>query len=157
MQRNILSYERPTVEVLGGVNVFFDRVLRQKVDVRRHMDWRARKIKEFIDAHPMEARRNLDDVCKQLDLPMSGRQARRLFKLSIGVGVRLYARNRRLSLAIEHLERANTPIKAVAADLGFQNSRQFSRNFKEVLGLSPQEFRKVWSTRSLGAGLDRSV
>jgi len=63
MKRNILRYERPTVELLGGVEVFFDRVLRQKPDLRRCMDWRARKIKEFIDAHPVEARRNLDAVC----------------------------------------------------------------------------------------------
>jgi len=129
----------------------------QEVDALVTEDWRIRKLKEFIDTHPQEACRSLDDVCKLLELPMSGRQARRLFKLLTGVGVRVYARNNRLTIAIKHLQRASTPIKAVAADLGFQNSRQFSRTFKEVLGLSPQEFRKAWSTRALGAGLERSA
>src|SRR5882724_7302704 len=54
-------------------------------------------------------------------------------------------------------QNSRNPHKAVAADLGFQNSRQFSRTFKEVLGLSPQEFRKAWSTKALDAGLERSA
>jgi methylphosphotriester-DNA--protein-cysteine methyltransferase len=147
MEQESVTYERPTVEVLGGVNVFFDQVLGQKLDVRAAMDWRTRKIKEFIDTHPLQGRQNLDGVCKQLGLSMSGRQARRLFKLSTGVGIRDYARNRRLAFAIKQLEVANTPIKAIAADLGFHSARQFRRHFKEFFGLSPQEFRGVWSTR----------
>lgn len=157
MEEKVVTYERPAVEVLGGVDVYFDRVLREKLDVRIDMDWRTRKIKEFIDTHPVQGRQNLDDVCKQLGLSMSGRQARRLFKLSTGVGIRDYARNRRLSLAVEQLEVPNTPIKAIAADLGFHSARQFRRHFKEFFGLSPQEFRGVWSTRSLGVGFKRSA
>jgi transcriptional regulator GlxA family with amidase domain len=147
MKQESAIYERPAVKLLGGVEVFFDQILRLKLNVQQDIDWRARKIKEFVDAYPAQARRNLDQVCKQLGLPMAGRQARRLFKLSTGVGIRHYVRNRRLSLALERLEVVNTPIKVVAADLGFRNTRQFRRHFKEFFGLSPQEFRKVWLNR----------
>jgi len=156
-KRSSATYEGPIGEGWGTLDAFLSVLMPQKVDAPVTGDWRIRKLKEFIDTHPQEARRSLDDVCKLLDLPMSGRQARRLFKLWTGVGVRVYARNNRLTIAIKQLQRASTPIKAVAADLGFQNSRQFSRTFKEVLGLSPQEFRKAWSTKALDAGLERSA
>ena len=44
------------------------------------IDWRAQKLKEFIDTHTETVHLNLEDVCKDLGLGLSGRQARRLFK-----------------------------------------------------------------------------
>lgn len=147
METKTVTYERPAIEMMGGVNVFFDRVLRGKPDAAHGMDWRARKIKDFIDSHPLPAGRNLEEVCKKLELSMSSRQARRLFKLSTGVGIRDYTGNKRLSIAKEQLEATNTPIKAIAADLGFQSTRQFRRRFKQFFGVSPLEFRKVsWNS-----------
>jgi methylphosphotriester-DNA--protein-cysteine methyltransferase len=150
MLESLLTYERPAIEVLEGIEAFFDRVLYRKLDVPDDTDWRTKKIKEFIDAHPTQAGRNLDEVCRELELSMSGRQARRLFKLSIGVGVREYAKSRRLSVALEQLEVTKEPVKAIAANLGFQSTRQFRRRFKEFFGLSPVEFRRVsWRRTSV--------
>jgi len=156
MCENLLTYERPVIEVLEGIDAFFDRVLHRKLDVPDDVDWRARKIKEFIDGHPTQGGRKLDEVCKELELSMSGRQARRLFKLSIGVGIRDYAKSRRLSVALEQLEVTRVPVKAIAADLGFQSTRQFRRRFKEFFGLSPLEFRRVSWRKDLRGGLKQS-
>jgi methylphosphotriester-DNA--protein-cysteine methyltransferase len=143
MGGNAITYERPFVEVLGGVEVFFDRMLRPKLDVPADIDWRAKKIKGFIDTDPVQGRQNLDDVCKQLGLCVSSRQARRLFKVSTGVGIRDYARNRRLVVAIERLEVMGVPVKVIAAELGYRSARQFRRHFKDFFGLSPLEFRRL--------------
>jgi len=156
MGEKLAAYGRPVIKVLGGLDAFFDRVLHRKLDVPDDMDWRARKIKEFIDSHPFQGGRNLDEVCNELELSVSGRQARRLFKLSTGVGIRDYSRSRRLSVAVERLEATNVPVKAIAADLGFQSTRQFRRGFKEFFGLSPLEFRKVSWRKDFGGGLDKS-
>jgi transcriptional regulator GlxA family with amidase domain len=156
MAEKLVAYERPDIDVLKGIRVFFDLVLPKKVDLPADMDWRAKKIKEFIDSHPVQGGRNVDDVCKELGLSMSGRQARRLFRVSTGVGIRDYARNRRLAVAVEQLEATDVPVKAIAADLGYHSTREFRRRFKEFFGLSPMEFRKAWWSRDLGAGLERS-
>jgi len=149
-------YERPTIEVLKGVDAYFERIFQRKLDVPAAIDWRASKIKEYIDTHPLLGGQNLNVVCKQLGLSMSGRQARRLFKVSTGVGIRDYAKNRRLSVAVEQLEATNVPVKAIAADLGYQSARQFRRRFKEYFGLSPLDFRKARWNRDLGTGHERS-
>jgi AraC family transcriptional regulator of arabinose operon len=149
------AYERPAIEVLRGLDSFFDCILRRKPDLPADVDWRARRIKEFIDSHPLEPGRNLDDVCSELGLLMSGRQARRLFRLSIGLGIRDYARNRRLAVAVDQLEGTSIPVKAIAADLGYQSTRQFRRRFKEFFGLSPVEFRKVTCSRGTSTKMER--
>lgn len=140
------AYEPPVIEVLGGVREFFDRILQRKLSVSANVDCRAWKIKEFIDNHPVQDHQNLDVVCKQLGLSMSGRQARRLFKVSTGVGIKDYAVHRRLSVAVEQLEGTDAPVKAIAADLGYRSTREFGRLFKQRLGISPLQFRRVsWS------------
>lgn len=147
MSETLVTYEPAAIEFLGGVEAFFDRLLSPKLNVPSDIDWRARKIKEFIDTHPVQGRQNLDGVCKQLGLSMSGRQARRLFKLSTGVGIRDYACHRRLAVAVAQLEVTDTPVKVIAAELGFHSTRQFRRHFKEFFGLSPLEFRTVLGSK----------
>jgi AraC-like DNA-binding protein len=156
MVERFVAYERPVIEMLEGVDVFFNRIFPKKIAEPLNMDWRAKKIKEFIDSHLVQGGLNVSDVCKELGLSMSGRQARRLFKASTGVGIRDYVRNRRLEVAVEQLEATDVPVKAIAADLGYQSTREFRRRFKESFGLSPMEFRKVWWSRDLTVELVRS-
>jgi len=153
MDGKLLAYKRPTIEVLQSVDPFFHCILRRETGLPASLDWRATRIKEFIDSHPLQPGRNLDAVCSELGLSMSGRQARRLFQRSFGLGIRDYARNRRLSVAAEQLEATSTPVKAIAADLGYQSTRQFRRRFKEFFGLSPVEFRKATYGKGATTGL----
>ena len=123
---------------------------REKASVPR-IDWRAQKLKEFIDDHTETVHLNLEDVCKDLGLGLSGRQARRLFKNSIQMGVREYVKNRRLVLAAAQLQATNTPVKAIAFEAGYHSSRHFSRSFKELFQVRPVEFRKIWGQRNFAA------
>lgn len=99
-----ITYEPAAIELLGGMEEFFERKLWPKLDVPSDIDWRAQKIKDFVDDHLVQGRQRLDDVCKQLGLSMSARQARRLFKERTGIGIRDYAKNRRLAAAVTQLE-----------------------------------------------------
>src|SRR5258708_3074614 len=87
-----LIYSRPQIDALGGIDAYVRLLVDRKCTVSADIDWRAGRMKKLIDSHPCEAHWNLNDVCKQLDLPMSGRQARRLFKGSTGIGFRDYAK-----------------------------------------------------------------
>lgn len=131
--------------------MFFERLLPRTIPPLNDMDWRARKLKEFIDSQPRKARWNLDDVCRELGLSMSGRQVRRLFMASTGVGVREYAKKKRLTSAAERLQATNAPVKAIAADAGYQSTCHFARSFKELFRLSPLEFRRIWRRQKCAA------
>jgi len=116
------------------------------------MDWRARKLKEFIDSQPGKFRWNLDDVCKQLDLAMSGRQARRVFRHVMRIGFKEYLKKSRLGFAAEQLKATTTvPIKAIAADAGYERTAEFGRSFKRLFLVSPTEFRTVWHQKKRAA------
>ena len=140
-----MIYEQPLIQVLDSVGHFFDRLSQPTVHVPAYADWRAMKITDFIDSHPGKVGRNLDDVCKRLGLAMSGRQARRVFRRAMRIGFKEYLKKSRLTFAAEQLKGTTTvPIKAIAADAGYERAAEFGRSFKRVFLLSPTEFRTVW-------------
>jgi transcriptional regulator GlxA family with amidase domain len=146
---SMLIYEPPDVQQTDTLDAFFDRFRSRKLILPADIDWRARKLKDFIDAHAGETHWNMENVCKELGLSMSSRQARRLFRSSTGIGIREYRMNVRFAVAEEHLRATNMPIKVVAAEAGYQNSRHFARRFKDVFHLKPMEFRRVWQRTEL--------
>jgi AraC-like DNA-binding protein len=148
---NTMTYKRPLVQKLDTLDTFFDHFLPKILIVPADKDWRAQKLERFIDSHSGPVRWNLDNVCRQLGLTLSGRHARRLFKVSTGVGVREYAKQRRLAFAAKQLHATNIPVKAIAADLGYQSTCHFARSFKELFLLSPLEFRTMWRRREIAA------
>ena len=146
-----MIYGRPVIQVAASLDLFFERLFPRTFPPPADMDWRAKKLKEFIDSQPGKVRWNLNDVCRELGLPMSGRQARRLFMASTGVGIREYAKKRRLSKAAEQLHVTNAPVKTIAADAGYQSTCHFARSFKELFRLSPLEFRRMWRRKMCAA------
>jgi len=142
MQTNMLFYERPNVGLLESVELFLDRLLPKTFQNR--VDWRALKLREFIDRDPVKIRGSLDPVCKELELSLSDRHARRIFKSSAGVGVKKYARNKCLVRAARQLQTTNLAVKAIAADAGYQHPRDFARSFEQTFLLNPTAFRKMW-------------
>jgi AraC family transcriptional regulator len=151
MQMSTISYERPGVERLNDSAAFVRWVVCEKLSSSPDPDWRADKLKEFIDAHLAAERWSLDNVCKEIGLAMSARQARRLFKASIGMSVRKYAKNRRLAFAARQLEATKEPVKVIALEIGYRRTAEFTRSFKELFHLSPLEFRRIWSHRERAA------
>ena len=140
-----MIYEHPVIRVLDSVGHFFDRVSHRISPVPGHPGWRAMKITDFIDNHPGKVVCNLDNVCKQLGLALSGRQARRVFRRAMRIGFKEYLKKSRLAFAAEQLKKTTTvPIKAIAADAGYERTAEFGRSFKSLFLLSPTEFRAVW-------------
>src|SRR6266404_9942914 len=138
-----MIYGRPVIHVVASLETFFDRLLPKTAPPSSDTDWRAKKLKEFIDQHEGRVRWKLGDACKQLGFPMSDRQARRLFRASIGLGIKEYSMKRRLACAAEQLRATNAPIKSIAVDVGYQTTGHFTRSFKGLFTLTPMEFRTV--------------
>ena len=49
----------------------------------------------------------------------------------------------KMNLAAERLQNPELLVKQVAAELEFSDPFHFSRTFKKVFGLSPEEFRRL--------------
>jgi len=138
-----VSYNRPKIHLLEGSGAYVRLILGPRCTLRADIDWRAGRMKEFIDNHPERVPRDVTDLCKQIGLPLSGRHGRRLFKSSTGLGIRSYSMKTRFAVAAEQLRMTNKPIKVVAAEAGYQNSRHFARRFKQLFHVNPMEFREL--------------
>lgn len=130
------------VQRIETVESLVERLLPQEVE--GNIDWRIKKLKDFIDNAPGKIHGNLGDVCGQLRLSLSARQARRLFKDSTGISIRDYCRKRRLLLAAKQLQSTDQPVKVVATEAGYQTPQGFEKSFYQVFRLTPVEFRRMW-------------
>lgn len=48
----------------------------------------------------------------------------------------------RIHAACEYLKKTDKPVAEIALDCGFNTNSTFNRNFKQVMGISPMEWRK---------------
>lgn len=105
------------------------------------------------DADPQ--RRLIDDACRRLsedprlDLAALGKTAglsyerfRKIFREQMGVSPGEYRIRRRIDRARTLLQQGTQPIKGIADDLGYPNPYAFSAQFKNVVGESPEAYRK---------------
>src|SRR5260370_1720366 len=136
-----MNYGRPVIQELTSLDLFFERVVPTTVQPPTDTDWRAAKLKEFIDRDPDKIRGSLDAACKELDIPLSDRHARRVFKFSTGMGIGEYARLRCLFRAAKQLQATNISVKAIGADAGYHHSRDFARSFEQLFRVKPTQFR----------------
>ena len=89
-----MNYQRPAIEELAPVAVFLNPFLIETAKPTEQIDWRVRKIKEFIDTKNGVTGSDFDEICEQLNLHISGTYAAQLFKESIAIGWREYAASR---------------------------------------------------------------
>jgi AraC-like DNA-binding protein len=106
-------------------------------------DWRVAKLLQSIDRNTGTVDWKLEQVCRELELDISPAYAARLFKSHTGWGVREFAKKKRLTKAVEQLIVTNLPVKAIAAELGYRNSFDFTRSFEKQYCLTPTKFRKT--------------
>ena len=140
-----MIYGRPVIQILKSPDVFFERVVPTPVQPPADTDWRAKKLKDFIDADPPRVRYiSVGDICNELKLSLSARQVRRLFKESAGISINEYARKRRLVLAAKQLQATDVPVKVIATDAGYHTQQGFARSFYDMFRLTPLEFRRMW-------------
>ena len=144
-------YNRPQIHLLGGIDAYVRLILDRKCTLRADIDWRAGRMKEFIDSHPERVSRDVNDLCKQIGLSLSSRQGRRVFKVSTGVAIGEYANYTRLMAAAKRLQTTDAPVKTIAADAGYLHTRHFAHRFKKLFHLSPMEFRRIWRRRDCAA------
>ncbi len=81
---------------------------------------------------------------------VSERHLRRVFVEGLGIAPKEWLRQERM-VAARNLLRHGSPIKEVAIDLGFSNSKVFSRDFVTFHGVRPTDFQRKESENVLRA------
>lgn len=137
-------YKTPRIQRSGELVPILDRALDEIPSISSAADWRVRRLLSFIDAQHGKLGWNLDHICEQLQLGISGPHSAKLFRQHTGVGIREYAKTRRLLVAAEKLKDTIQPVKEIAVDLGYRNPTDLRRQFKQFFHLSPNDFRTAY-------------
>jgi AraC-like DNA-binding protein len=91
----------------------------------------------------LDRRLPVSEVAAQVHL--SPRQLSRLFTQVVGIPPAAYIERTRLERACALLQHSSTPIKGIAAAVGYDNVHHFSRAFSRRFGCSPGAFRQASS------------
>lgn len=97
-------------------------------------------LKDYLDKNNMN-KVVLKDLCDQIYHSPS--QTIRIFKKAFGITPYQYLMNQKLELAKLILLNTNKSIKEISLDLNFYDEHYFSNFFKEKIGISPLNFRKI--------------
>ncbi len=100
-------------------------------------------ITKYIDEHYMD-NLTLSDLALVANISCSYLSVR--FKNEIGVSFSEYLLSYRMKKAQELLSNCSVSCKMVASSVGYLDYPQFSKTFKRITGLSPQEYQKKNST-----------
>lgn len=153
-----MIYVHPLIQRFHDTSVFFDSlIICPPFRVPPGTDRDVGKLKEFLENHVPDAKWRLEDICKQIGLLKTHRQACRLFKACTGVGFLRYGKKRRLECAARQLRMTDTPIKVIALDAGYRHVSTFTNGFTKYFHLCPTEFRRLSRKNAVGLACAKSA
>lgn len=129
--------DRRHMEALFDVESIQRRALKS---VQKNNDPRITAILDYITSHPDQ---NLThaEMCRMADVSES--TLRRLFKAKTGKTIYEFTKETKMVNAARRLMSTNQSIATISYELGYEIPSYFSQSFKEVFGVTPQEYRKV--------------
>lgn len=132
--------------VLLRILVLLGRYFRQDIEksdmaqiFARHRDAVGKAI-EYIDSHYDEVL-FIEDIARIAMLSPS--YCSYLFKAVTGQTIIEYLKTLRIGKAMERLKETEDLVLEISLDTGFRNVTHFNRTFKEVVGVSPTQYRKA--------------
>ena len=135
-----LTYKEPLVDRSGRIIGLcgISRDLRSPFEARGDLD-RLARVLDHVHRHIDEPLR-LGQLAEMAGLSpyQLDQRIRSLFQLS----VRQFLIKVRIDSACERLARTDHPIARVALDCGYSDQSAFSRQFRQVVGISPLAYRK---------------
>jgi len=114
-------------------------ITRQSTDIYATNDAYISASLKYIHNH-IEKKLQVEDVLKQV--PLSRRVLEKRFLECTGFPVYKYISTLRMQKFAEKILQTDQAIYEIAIDLGFDDSKNIARQFKQTYGCSPQAFRK---------------
>ena len=91
----------------------------------------------FMRSH-LDGSIHLDDICKNIGV--SRTTLKRLFRQTLSMSVMEHYQSLRLQEACLHLRTGRVNVSQIAYELGYSSLPAFSRQFKQILGITPREY-----------------
>ena len=102
--------------------------------------WQARRLTAHIDAHLAE-RIRIEDLAALL--PLSVGHFCRAFKATFAVSAHEYLTRRRIEVAQGLMLTTCDPLGAIALSCGMSDQSHFSRRFRRIVGVTPDQWRRT--------------
>ncbi|ADZ82955.1 AraC family transcriptional regulator [Cellulosilyticum lentocellum] len=131
-------------ELLIMIKEYLEILQQKEYESHQIVNNKVDKIIKYISAHYTEDL-TLTSIAEQFYI--SPFYLSKIFKKSTNLSIIEYINSLRIRNAKELLESSSTKIADIAELVGFSSSSHFSRTFKLVTGLSPQQYKKYYSTR----------
>lgn len=106
------------------------------------------KLLAYIHTHYKEAI-TTEDMCRVANYSPS--HIRRIFCSEFGMPPLKYVNKVRIRRACELLADDNTPVCRIAEAVGFDNAPYFSRTFREIMHMTPGEYRRTAANQNVRA------
>ena len=100
---------------------------------------KVKAIERMMTAHP-EHRYTLEELAERYDLPLTALKA--CFKSVFGSPVNAYMRVYRMNLAAPLLRGRGANVAEIAGRVGYDSPSKFAAAFRDVMGVTPTEYRK---------------
>lgn len=120
---------------MAGVSIDIDKHSSHRL----HHHERLGRVVEYLEEH-LEQKLNIHQLAKHANISIS--QLERLFRAVLGLSPRQMIQKMRLELAVNLLQHSNQSVVEIAIQCGYSDHSAFSRQFKQLTGLSPSEFRR---------------
>ncbi|WP_088104786.1 GH39 family glycosyl hydrolase [Halalkalibacter urbisdiaboli] len=109
---------------------------------RMEDDQRLIEILQYMNRHCIEAHIGLQDIAKEFSL--NPNYLSRYFKSNVGVSLKKYLDNMRLNKSLFTLRTTDETVTEIALKFGFPDSKAYYRVFKDVLGITPMQYREQY-------------
>lgn len=93
----------------------------------------------YLDREYMQIK-NVSEIAEKLSY--SEYYLSHLFKRKMGITIKEYLANKKLSYAMQLLETSDMSVEKISDSLGFSSAHSFRRMFKQYTGLSPSDYKE---------------
>jgi AraC family transcriptional regulator len=106
----------------------------------RLLEWQARKVREYIDAH-ITGPVPVADLCALIQ--RSHGHFSRSFKRTFGESPHSFVMRRRVELAARYMLTTDAPLSDIALLCGFADQAHLCKNYRQAVGQTPAAWRRV--------------
>ncbi|KAB7673117.1 helix-turn-helix domain-containing protein [Bacillus sp. B1-b2] len=115
-----------------------------KTDLKQiDSDQRLLDILKYMNKHCVKSGLGLQDIAEAFSL--NPQYLSRYFKLKVGVPLKKKLDSMRLNKSLLALRTTDETVTEIALQYGFPDSKAYYRVFKEVLGITPSEYRNLYT------------
>ncbi len=130
----------------SSLNLLLELLMEDAWDPSKAMDFKGRRdlsdVKLYLDEH-MSERISLDMLSARFFI--NKYYLSRLFRERYGVSIGTYLADKRITTAKYMLRFSGDSVERIGVLCGYEDANYFSRIFKQVEGISPGTFRKLWN------------